>query len=183
MLCHQCGAGVDNQIEAASACIDRTDLLIRADRGGDGRVQLDTRQFGLGFVIIDIVIANRVDLRCIARLAGTQDDSNFIHAKRLTDMAYQLQAGVFLLHDHVKQDNRNIPFILQQFARLFGRVRMDKFERPVLHFQVAERECRSRVHVGVIINDHDAPDIDRLAPRHVVRQRSIRFVEEDKFFL
>lgn len=181
MLRHQFCAGAHDQIEPAAAGVDRTDLFIRADRGGHRGVQLDASQLGFGFVIVDVVVANRVDFRRITGLAGAQDDAGFGHSGLFPDKAYQLQAGVLLLHHDVEQDHGDVFFVSQNRARFGCRIRMQESQRPMLYFQVAEGERGRRVDVGVVIDDHHAPHACRRTPLR--RARRCRLFQEYEIVL
>jgi hypothetical protein len=49
--------------------------------------------------------------------------------------------------------------VLEQFARLPGRIGVHEFQRPVLHVEVAERKRGGRVDVFVVVDDHHPPYI------------------------
>ena len=65
-------------------------------------------QLRLEFVVIDVVVADNFGFRCIARLAGAQNNAHGVHVQIVAQGAHQFQSGVFLLHDDVKQQYRNI---------------------------------------------------------------------------
>ena len=105
-----CVLACDDLVQAAPAGADRADLFVRADRRRHRRKQLDAGQFGLGLVIVDVEIADGVDLGRVAGLAGAQDDAHVGQFQRFADVAHQVQAGVVLFHHHVEQDDGDIAF-------------------------------------------------------------------------
>ena len=171
---HQLRAGVDDPVQAAPAVADRTYLLVRANGCRHRGKQLDARQFGLGLVIVDVEIADGVDFRRIAWLARTQDDAHVRHFEGFADVAHQVQARVILFHHHVEQDDGDVVFMLEQFARLAGRIRMHEFQRAVLHFQVAQGESGGGVDVFIVVDDHHPPDAARCGDQ----RRSWLLIEE-----
>ncbi|MNS94194.1 hypothetical protein D3C72_1284050 [compost metagenome] len=158
---HQLRAGVDDLVQAAPAAADRADLFIRADGRRHGGKQLDARQFRLGLVVVDVEVADGVDFRRITGLARAQDDAHIRHFQGFADVAHQVQARVILFHHHVEQDDGDVVFMPEQFARLTGRIRMHEFQRAVLHFQVAEGESGGGVDVFIVVDDHHPPDAAR----------------------
>ena len=158
---HQLRAGVDDLVQAAPAVADRAYLFVRTDGRRHGGKQLDARQLGLGLVVVDVVVADGVDFRRIAGLPCAQDDAHVRHFEGFADVAHQVQARVILFHHHVEQDDGDVVFMLEQFARLAGRIRMHEFQRAVLHFQVAQGESGGGVDVFIVVDDHHPPDAAR----------------------
>jgi len=156
---HQLGAGVDDLVQAAPAVADLANLFVGAYRRRDGGEQLDAGQLGLGLVVVDVVVADGVDFRRVAGLAGAQDDAHVGQFQRFADVAHQVQAGVVLFHHHVEQDDGDVLLMLEHFAGLAGGVGVHEFQRPLLHVQVAEREGGGGVDVFVVVNNHHAPHL------------------------
>ncbi len=71
----------------------------------------------------------------------------------------ELQTFVLLLHDNIQQNHRDVRFCGKDFSCLLCRIGMQKCQRSILYFNVAEGESRCRMHVCIIVDDHDLPDI------------------------
>jgi len=102
-------AGTANDFFEAAATRFQTLNLVegtncRCHRGE----QLASGQLTLGLVIVDIVIGNGVEFRRIAGLPGSQNDPYRIQPQVAANRLNRLETGIFALHHHIEQNDRNV---------------------------------------------------------------------------
>lgn len=153
----QLAAGLDHHGQAAAIGIDGVDLFVGTDGCGQDGVQAVAGQFGLGLVVVDVVIADGVHFRCVAGLAGAQDDAHFAVVQLFADTLDQLQAGLLGLHDHVQQDHRDLGFVIQELQCLVCRVGMQELQRAAEYLGLGQGQAGRLVDIAVIVDDQDAP--------------------------
>ena len=151
-------AGSDDQFEAAPVGFQLVDLPVRANRGGQAGEQPHACQFRFRFVIVDVVTANCVDFRGVARLPGAQDDAQCGIGQVVADVANQMQACVVGLHHDVEQDNRQILVFGQRGTRFNSRISMHELELPTFDGNAFQSQQSRLVDVRLVIDNQNSPD-------------------------
>ena len=111
---HQVGTGTHDQRQTATGGIDRANLGIRAQRCSDRGVKFATRQFGLGLVIVNVIVTDDIVFRCVTGLTGAQDDPRIKKTGFFTDIFNEQKPRILGFHDHINKCHCNIGFGLQQ---------------------------------------------------------------------
>lgn len=137
--------------------LDRADLLVGADGGGQRGEQLVAGQFRLGLVVVDVVAKNGFVLGRITRLTGAQHNTCGGQASLVADEIHQLQTGVFGLHHHIKQHQREVGRVQQTPPGLGRVVGVEKTYGPPEHLNVLQGKERGLVHIRVIVHDQHLP--------------------------
>ena len=70
-----------------------------------GGEQPRARQFRFRPIVVDVIVANDILFRCIARVPGAQDNARHRQAQRIPNDADQTQAGIIGFHHHIEQDD------------------------------------------------------------------------------
>ena len=159
---HRCR--IDDDLQAAAGIFQALQLLIAAQRRGQRREQLVGRQFGLGLVIVDVVIDDDAPLRCVPGLPCPQDDANRLIFQILANVFDKVEPGVVGLHDHVEKNRRNIEVAGQKRAAFRRRIGRQDFQPLPVQSVVAERKARAFVNGGVVIDHGHFPALLRFAP-------------------
>ena len=149
----------DDLLQPLAVGVESLQLVEGADRPGQRGEQLDPGELALALVVVDVVTRDRLQLRCLARLAGAQDDARVEELEVVADRVDGAQAGVVALHHHVEQDDGDVLVLAQEGQRLGTRVGVQELQRPVEDLRIGEREARRLVDVGVVVDDQNAPRI------------------------
>ena len=156
----QSGGGVDDDFQPAPGLHHALELLVAAQRRGQRGEQLVGRQFGLGLVVVDVVLDDDAALRRLAGLAGAQDDADGLVLEFAADVFDEFEAGDVGLHDDVEQHGRDVGVVAHQRAA-FGRgIGREDFQRGALQVVVAQRKAGAFMHRGVVVDDGDLPFAD-----------------------
>ena len=151
------GAGGQDHFQPAPIGFELVNLPVRADGDGQAGEQADTREFGLGLVVVDVVGADGIDLGSVAGLAGPQDDAQRAVAEFFAHMPDQLQARVGRFHHHVQQHDRQIGVLGQARARFLRRIGVDELDLPSLDTDFLQGEFRGPMDIGLVVHDQDSP--------------------------
>ena len=178
VFCNQSPTGGDDQLQTPAAGIKLADLVVGTDGGGDRGVQPGSRQFILGLVIVDVVIADCRQLRGIAGLPGTQDDARIGLGKIMADALDKTQAGIFAFHDNIKQDDSDVALGQQNLLSLCRRVGMQEFKRMIEDVQSLQGKSGGLVDIFVIVDDEDSPNLCTTS-----YELRITFVDEGQQFI
>ena len=149
--------GLQNPRQPRLSPLQQLNLGIGANGDNQTGEQALLCQLRLGFVIIDVVLLNGLQLGHIARLARAQDHADGGIAQHLTNMAHQLQARVLLLHHHINQGDRKIWVLRQQGLRLLAGVSMAKGQTAAFNLDAFERQLGGGMHIRLIIDHQDMP--------------------------
>jgi len=150
-------AGAYDQVKPAPAGVDGLDLLVGAHRSDQCGQEFVAGQLGLGFVVVDVVIADDLKLWGLAGLAGTQDDADFFQSKLPADVIDELQTRVITFHDHIQQDDRDVRGFCQQLACFGCRVSVQDFQWAIQDQGIAQHQHGGVVHILIIIDDQNPP--------------------------
>ena len=143
------------------------ELLVAAQRRGQRGEQLVGGEFGLGLVVVDVVLDDDAPLRRLAGLAGAQDDADGLVLDLVADIFDELEAGDVGLHDDVEQDRGDVRVRAHQLAAFGGGIGREDFEALAVQAVVGEREAGALMHGRVVVDDGDLP----LADGRIVRNR------------
>ena len=153
----QFGAGAHHHLQTAAGLFVGAHLAVHAHGHRQAGEQAHAGEFGLGAVVVDVVVADGVELGRVARLPRAQDDAHRFAPQALAHVAHHLQAGMVRLHHHVQQDHGQVLVPLHQRDRFVARVGVDQLERTPFDVDVAQGDLRGPVHVGIVVDDEHFP--------------------------
>ena len=152
-------AAVDDlfQVRARARLLAQLRVGTQGDR--QRGIELGLGQLALGLVVVDVVLADGLDLGRIPGLAGAQDDACAVQAEFAPDPGDDVQAGGGCLHHHVEQHHGNVRLHGQHAQGLGARMRVQQLQRTVRDLQLVQGEAGGLVHLVVVIDHQDAPGL------------------------
>ncbi len=133
------------------------DVAIGAQCREGGGKQLGAIEFGLLFVVVDVVVDDHAFFRRLARLAGAQHDAGELVVQILAHPARHFQAAVFLLHHHVEEHQRDIGLARQYFLGFGAAVGVDKTKRAAVEPEAAQGQLGDVMNIRFVIDQQDFP--------------------------
>ena len=167
----------DDLLETAPVGVQPEQLVVGADRRGQGGEQLLLGQLALGLVIVDVVAGDRLALRRVAGLAGAQDDACIDELELVADHIDEAQAGVLALHHHIQQDHRDVALGAERLQRLTPGHCMQQRKRAAENPDTGKGEAAGLVDIAIVIDDEDSPRRRKIGRR---LGRVILFVQKDE---
>ena len=160
-LAHQLAAGRHDALEPMPAGLAAAKLVVGPAGRGEHGEQLVARQLALGLVVVDVVAADGLDFRRIAGLTGAQHDAQIDESQFAPDRRHDVQPGGQRLHHHIEEDDGDVGFAAQAIERFVRRVGVQELHRAVEHFQPAQGQDGRFVDVLIVIDDQNAPRMQR----------------------
>ena len=169
-LCHKPGGKVGHAgrvaqfahagqhlLQALPSGIQPANERIRSQRNGDAGEQPGTGEFGLGLVVVDVEVLDRLDFRRIAWLPGAQDDPHVAVVQLIAYVADEVEARILVFHDHVHDGQGKVLLGCQDVPGLRTRVGGLDVELPAFDGHRTERERGGRVNIVVIVHQQHLP--------------------------
>ncbi len=147
----------DDEFKSTTTRFQPPDLFEGANRRRDRREQLAACQLGLGLVVVDIEIGDRLEFRRITGLTGAQYDAQGAEAEFVTDALDSPEPRILALHHHIEQHDGHIAALLEDPDCLVGAERMQELEWPTDNPKIAESEFGRVVNIFIIIDDEQGP--------------------------
>jgi hypothetical protein len=148
---------LDDDLEPAPGLNHALELLVAAQRRGQGREQLVGGELGLRLVVVDVVIDDDATLRRLARLAGAKDDAHGLVLKLLADELDQTQPGGVAFHDDVEQHHGDIGMVAHELAPLGRRICRENLKSLPVQTVVVESEAGAIVDSRLVVDHRDLP--------------------------
>jgi hypothetical protein len=133
------------------------DVAVGAQGGEGGGEQLGAVEFGLFFVVVDVVVDDHAFFRRLAGLAGAQHDAGELVVQVFAHPARHFQAAVFLFHHHVEEHQRDIGLARQHFLGFGAAVGVHKAQGAAIEAEAAQGQFGDVMNVRFIVDQQDFP--------------------------
>ena len=116
-------------------------------------------EFGLVFVVINVIVVYHIALGRESGLTGANDQAYQHIFEVFTDELHQTQTSVVGFHHHIDQGYRDVCMQRQHGTGFSTRASFDDFKPAIRKTKPLEVDAGERAHVGFVVNNQQLPRV------------------------
>ena len=136
---------------------EHREMSVRPNRSRHRRHQAHLRELRLRLVVVDVVSAHDIELRCISGLPGPENDPNASIMQRFADGLDEAEAGVVGLHHDIEENDCHVRGAGEHGLRLTCGVRVEEGHLLPPDPLATKRYASGGVDLCVVVDDEDLP--------------------------
>ena len=152
-----CRGRLHHALQAFARGLDHHQVAIAAQGDHHGRFELVRRQLGLFLVVVDVVCADHLTFRRLARMPGAQHDARQAIVELFAHVAHQVQPGVLVFHDDIHDHQRDVLALREDFTALAPRSSLDDVQAAAIEFEMFQHDAGDLTHVRLVVDHEHIP--------------------------